>query len=72
MIDRPYIEQQFGKARELEAKLVEECKPYLHQYRVAARIKRKLAKVRKVKREFEKVLAQGVDNSDTQDEEGEV
>lgn len=72
MIDRPHIERQLEQARELEAKLLAESKPYLHHYLLASRIKRKLGKVRKMKREFEKVLAQGVDNSLASDMQNEV
>lgn len=56
MIDQPYIEGELGKAKEFEAKLIGEVKPYLAHYRMAARIKRKLAKVRKLRRQFEAAL----------------
>jgi len=56
MIDREHIERQIVEARKLEAQLQEEAKPYLSHFRIASRVKRKLAKVRKARREMEKVL----------------
>jgi hypothetical protein len=57
-MSKQYLEQQLELANEMENKLTVEVRPYLHDYKIAARIKRKIAKIRKVKREFESKLSE--------------